>query len=434
MRKTVVIAALSLALLVSMLSSGTSSAAATPVSGVATIGAAPASAGPNLNWKISKGVQFNDPRDHTAWKIIDKIKRTIKNTPGGEKIWVMTWNLQSKGIVKQLIRAHERGVRVRLIMARELANAQGYHGSFRTLKRGLRKGNADRPWRRRSWARTCDHSCRGWGGSMHSKFMMVSKSGARSKIVSQGSANFTTAAATRQWNDWYTVFGQMKIWKTYKKVFKEAKKDKRFPTVQTWQGSDKTTAWFAPWYNGNDKVMKILKKVKCWGARGAGVNGKTAIRVASSVFQNKRGQRIASKLKELHNKGCNIRVVFTMMPNKIRDILAGVPTQHLAYDWDGDGGFDRYLHMKVMTVSGHWAGDRGHRLVFNGSANWSRIGAISDEQGMVVHKYWQEKFYARQINELFNVARNTVTASRAGYQGHNWSDYEDLELELAHQG
>ncbi|QYJ02486.1 hypothetical protein KUV85_09045 [Nocardioides panacisoli] len=433
MKKIVVATLLTVGLVVSTLGvSGTSAASPAPVSGVTSVGASNAASAGWANWGIGKGQTFNDPRNSKKWKIIDKIKRTIKHTPGGQKIWVMTWNLQSKGIVKQLIRAHNRGVSVRLIMSRQLAKEQNGNGSFWTLTRGLKKGNAKRGWARKSFTRTCSNSCRGWGGSMHSKFMMVSKAGKRSKIVSQGSANFTHAAATRQWNDWYTVYEKGRVWRAYKQVFKQSLKDKRFGAVQAWQ--DQHNAWFAPFGNQGDKVMQLLNKVQCGGAVRSGVDGRTALRIASSVFQNKRGLRIARKIKQLHNQGCNIRVVFTMMTNKIRNALSGVPTRHLVYDWDSDGSFDRYLHMKVMTISGNWNGDRDHRLVFNGSANWSKIGAISDEQGMVVHLKWPEKQYAKHINYLFNTAPLIARGTPDDYKSRGTNPYAGLELELAGQG
>lgn len=435
LRKVAALTAASVLVIGTGLTSAGSSSAAAPGADVAPNSAAVA-AGPDLTWDIRKGAVFNDPRDGRAWRINNKIRRTIQNTPGGEKIRIMTWNLAWDGVVKDLIKAHKRGVSVRLIMSRGMAKEQGYHGSYRTLRRGLNDGaNKDRPWWKRSWARTCKGSCRGRGGAMHSKFIAVTKSGVREKVVSQGSANFTVSAATVQWNDWYTVYENDRIWRAYKKVFKQAKKDKPQRGIQRSDGT--TTAFFDPHLN-QDKVLKVLNKVKCRGARGAGINGKTSIRIAAAVFENERGMQIAKKLRALHRDRCNIRIVYTMMPYRIREVLSSLPVRHLAYDWDGDGSYDRYLHMKAMAISGHWNGDRGHRLVLNGSGNWDALSLRSDEQGMVIHKPWQEKKYGERINELFDAALEGGTMRMRQQGGDVYEDnpeaYQELELELAGQG
>lgn len=426
-----------LALVVPLLAAaGSPVRAAGPVSGTTTVGAVSAAAGPDPTWKIRPGVKFNDPRDKTAWRINRTIRRTIRNTPGGEKIWIMSWNLSWKGVVDELTAAHKRGVSVRFIMSRGLAREQGYHGSFRTLKRALKKGNKKRPRRMRSWIRTCEASCRGKGGAMHSKFMMVTQSGARQRIVSQGSANFTSSAANLQWNDWYTTFENVKIWRAYRKVFRQARKDRPASGHQVYASG--TNAFFDPRLKP-DKVLQVLNKVRCRGARDAGINGKTAIRIAAAVIRNNRGLRIAQKLNELHNRGCNIKVVYTMMDGRILDALGDVPVRHLAYDWDGDGSYDRYLHMKAMTVSGRWKRDRSHRLVLNGSGNWDWLSRVSDEQGMVIHDDRLERKYGRHINNLFAIAPyegglRTRTRQDAGAYEDNPEAYQELELELAGQG
>jgi phosphatidylserine/phosphatidylglycerophosphate/cardiolipin synthase-like enzyme len=383
-------------------------------------------------YRVGAGSTFNNPRrKDQSGRIINKIKRSINHTPRGQKIWVMTWNFQAPGITRDLVRAHRRGVGVRLIMARSLAQKQGYNGSFKRLTRALKKGNGGRPGHLKSFTRTCSNSCRGRGGSMHSKFMLISRSGQSHHVVQQGSANFTTTAGGNQWNDWYALPNNKPVYETYQKVFLQALKDRPAGSVsRMWRN---VNSWFAP--RSGDMVMSLLKGVRCKGARGAGINGKTAIRVASSVFQNERGLRIARKLKSLQRGGCNIRVVFTMMTNKIRGAIRGVPTRQLVYDWNGDGAFDRYLHMKAMTISGNFRGDRNHRLVFNGSANWSTMGQVSDEQGMVIHSRGQEKRYGRWINGLYNSAPRGLRPTPEQYVARGLKNpYADLELELAHQG
>ncbi|MEQ6903556.1 phospholipase D-like domain-containing protein [Nocardioides sp. YIM 152588] len=389
-------------------------------------------------FRVKEGVLFNHPFNDQR-VIHAKMIRVINHAQKGAVIRSMSWNFQDTSIRNALIRAHKRGVAVRFIMARSLRNA-----GFNQLTNALKKGNKKRPQARRSWTGTCSHSCRGKGGSMHSKWITVSQSGRSHNIVMQGSANLTSSAAVNQWNDWYTVKDK-KIFDAYAKVFEQSRKDRKVKPFQVRSGN--TLAWFAPTGKKPDLVLKLLNQVKCKGARGAGINGRTSIRVASAVIQEERGQRIASKLNELHNKGCNIRMVYTLSSLNVLKALGNVPVRHLAYDTKpagGDGSYDDYLHMKAMAISGHMGSNRGARVVFNGSANWSTMGKVSDEQGMVIRSQPLEKQYGKWITKLYQNAPKAAsttdeggtdtgleTTTRSYFRSQGLKDpYAGLELEL----
>lgn len=372
---------------------------------------------------VADGVLFNTPFSN-QYRIMSKQLREIRHTFKGAKIRIMSWNFQSNAITDALIAAHKRGVSVRIFMARTLVNP-----NFRRLGNALKQGNRHRPPDMRSWARTCNHSCRGKGGAMHAKWMTISKSGATQWVVGEGSANLTTAAAVNQWNDWLTTTGNRTIYRGFQKVFRQATHDRKYPAVQFRTGNILT--WFAPRPGRADLVMKMLDNVRCSGARGAGINGHTAIRIASAVIQGSRGQRIAHKIKDLQNAGCNIRMVYTLSTNEVLNILRGVPLRHLAYDNDGDGSYDNYLHMKAMSISGNYGGDPGTHIVFNGSANWSPIGTISDEQGMIVRDEGLEKEYGKWITGLYNHAPAGRLTTPQYFRSRGLPNpYRGLELEL----
>lgn len=56
---------------------------------------------------------------------------------------------------------------------------------FRRLRAGLHKRNLERPHRPKSWAKTCQNSCRGSGGAAHAKFFMFSQVGKVPRVVFQ---------------------------------------------------------------------------------------------------------------------------------------------------------------------------------------------------------------------------------------------------------
>ena len=357
-----------------------------------------------VRFRPRKGVSFNVPGSQA---INSKVLRAIRYTPKGSKIRAMTWNFNSWVFVNALRAAHNRGVSVRIIMARTLANEQGPNGPFNVMRRALAGGNNNsRRQEMKSWFRTCSHSCRGTAGAMHSKLYLFSKVGRAKRVVMSSSANLTGSAASNQYNDMYTITERKKPYNVSIKVFNEAAQDRPAP----WRGYKDGTimGWFTPNKGRPDLPYQMLNAVKCHGARGAGIRGRTAIRIAQDVFNGNRGAKIARRIKALHRNGCNVRIVYSQMAGQSRAILAGVPKNHLVSDRDGDGAFDIYLHMKAMSISGYFGKDRGTRIVFNGTANFSGIGLIADENGLVIRRDGVERQYGRQINRLFNIHLRSV--------------------------
>lgn len=357
-------------------------------------------------YKVTGGTVFNQPSAHPML-IQSKMVGAIDHAGKHSIINVMTWNYKSAYLTNALVRAHHRGATVRVIMARTLVNP-----NFRELTNKLKWHNAGRQGRFRSFTRTCNHSCRGTKGSMHSKWMTISQSGATKDIIMEGSANFTSSAATVQYNDWYTVVGNDVLYNDYRKVFDQALKDKPASVPDLTDGFRK--AWFSPRSSKSDVVMDLLNKVVCTGATGGtGANGKTVVRIASAVIQGSRGERIARRIKQLVKAHCNVRVLYTLSTHTVLDILKGVPVRHMAWDTDGDGLFDKYMHIKAMSISGHVGSNTAAHVMFNGSANWSGMGAISDEQGFIVTNASMERRYTKYINWMWpQAARLTRVGAR----------------------
>lgn len=398
---------------------GAASPAATPAAAEAPATAASAATGANAvataekstgttagkkkrgKWVVRPGVTLANPLNDTRRAINRKIFNTINHTQRGATIRLASWNFDSFAYVDALTAAHRRGVSVQLLMARTMAAAQGGRGPFATLRRNLQgSGNTDRPLGMRSWARTCDHSCRGKGGAMHAKYYIFSKSGRSKKIVMNTSANLTAAAGRGvQWNDMFTAVGRDKTYNQYMKVFREAVRDQPAPFRDYQDG--RIYGFWAPLYRHQHPALTMLNQVRCKGAKGAGIKGRTAIRVAQDVFNNKVGLEIALKLRQLHRAGCNVRVVYSQLVGASKSIIKQLPNNHLVQDTDGDGAYDRYLHAKVLSISGVYGKDRGKRIVLNGSANWSGTAVQSDEQGMIIEGEVVERAYGAWINQMF---------------------------------
>lgn len=362
-----------------------------------------------------RGVKFNNPRSNEKRRVILRhILRTIRSTPRHEAIRIMSWNVASRAFVDALMKAHNRGVSVRLLMSKGKADDQPRStGDFWRLKRHLSKPSERFPEPRmgKSWARTCAGSCRGSRGTAHIKSYVFSRAGDANKVVMLSSANATEVSANYQWNDIYTLVGNTKIYEKYLDIFRESQRDERArPPYQTVNAGSVHGYWF-PWAGGaakGDRVLNELNKIKCRGAKGGtGINGRTKIRIGMDAWIDKRGVEIAKKMRRLYDQGCNIKVVDALLGSHALKILrrgsrpGSVPVQQIVQDFDNDGIYDRYLHAKVMTVSGVYDGDPSARVVWNGTENWSGLAKLSDEAGFRLMRGSAERKYSRWIDNLF---------------------------------
>ncbi len=356
--------------------------------------ASPAAAAPD-NYNPGPGPTFNSPLGGTDQrrKIFRKIIRSINSSARGSEIQILTWNFLTADGTDALLNAQRRGVRVRMLMDAS-NNSEIPNGPFRRLRFELREGNERAAKGRKSWARMCEGSCRGTVGAAHAKFFMFSKVGKTKRVVMQGSANLTLASTNNQWNDIYTHTRTRGVWRFYNKVFHEAAKDKKakHPFVsRNFHGF--RLMMFPLAAKKRDPVMSLLNKIKCWDATNT-ASHRTRIRIAPDVIRQERGMRLARKIRQLWDRGCDIKIGYTVVGLDVGRLLrshAGrgpVPMKHLVQDFDGDGEFDNYFHLKAMSVVGHVGRDRSNYVVLNGSANWSGLARVSDENLGI---YWDKQ-------------------------------------------
>ena len=333
------------------------------------------------------GPTFNNPYggSDSAHKIVHKLVRTINSVRTGHRIRIASWNFRSNALANALIAAHRRGVSVRVIMDYSNWNPDVPNNYAHRLHAALKKGDKHRKSGMTSWLRRCHGSCRGPHGIAHTKFYMFDKVQKTHNIVMYGSVNATELAATIQWNDLYTIKGSQDRWDEFSKVFNEMKNDKKVKQGYLNYPNKSTTISFYP-YRGDgtstDPVLKVLNAIRCSGAtKGSGVNGHTKIRIAQTATYGDRGLTLAKRLATMRKRGCNIHLVYAMFGGNVLKILraAKVPMTHLAYDSDCNGIYDRYVHMKSMTVSGVYGDNHHAHITWNGSANWTGVSLQSDE-------------------------------------------------------
>jgi len=358
------------------------------------------------------GVKTNNPLgDRTERRVIIRhVIRAIDSTPRMSHIRIASWNIRSDAIVNALIAAHKRHVSVRVIMDRGNANPDNPNDGVNRLQRALRNnGNRTRRPAMRSHLEKCRSSCRGTRGIAHSKFFLFDHVGRAHDVVMNGSFNATDLAVSGQWNDIYTVVGRPKVFKEFRKVFSQMFKDQ--PVAQGYRvHSYRSLTTMAFPYTGahttKDPVMRELDRVTCSGARNTG-DGHTSLRIAQTSWYGERGKQIAQRIRQMQNNGCRIRIVYAVMGNEVLRILRHggdhpVPMRQIIQDFNADGVYDKYLHMKVMTIQGHYRKDHAATITLNGSANWSPAVLASDEAVLRLSRPVTLNRYNGWINYLFH--------------------------------
>ncbi len=232
-----------------------SSALATLLSAllVATLHAPPAAA-----YTPGSGAIFNNARGNLAAKdrILSHIVRTIECTPRNSEIRIAAYSNDRPDVVEALIRAHQRGVDVQIVL-----NDNWTSRATRRLVKVL-----GRDTNRRSFVAICAGSCRGGFGNQHMKFYLFSKAGRVKDVVMVGSANLTGYGARVQWNDLYTTSDAPELRDLYTKVFEQLVRDRRVasPYIHRVVGDYENHFFPMPSLTPDeDPVLRRLGEVSC---------------------------------------------------------------------------------------------------------------------------------------------------------------------------
>ena len=258
----------------------------------------------------------------------------------------------------------------------------------------------------KSWFRTCSNSCRGTGGAMHSKLYLFSKVGpaeaGRDVVVGQPDRLGGQRAVQRHVHD----HRAQEAVPVSIKVFNEASKDRPAP----WHGYKDGTirGWFTPNKGRPDLPYQDAQRGQVQGRQGCRHPRPHLDPDRPGRLQRRSRREDRPQDQGAPPPGCNIRWSTARWPAVVARSWPASRKNHLVSDRDGDGAYDIYLHMKAMSISGFYGTNRGARIVFNGTANFSGIGLIADENGLVIERDGVERQYGRQINKLFNIHLHSV--------------------------
>ena len=330
------------------------------------------------------GMIFSHPyRKGYRFKIRDHVLRTINSTPWGQTIQAASWSFSSKAYRTALQAARARGVKVQLVLAwRNKPKNSDYRQLTRTF------GTHVAP--ETSWVKKCFRSCRGVGGTMHSKMFMFSQVYRTPYVLISGSANLTDFAVTNQWNQMNTVTGDKGVYDEAVNVFTQMYHDAPAPYIETHFPA--LTSYYYPRGRvspAHDFMLQALAPVRCKGAVNAGKRGRTIVKIAMYAWYQNRGKWLAKRVRQLWQQGCQVQIVYAISSNPVKSILyspAGrgrIPMRQILLT-NTKGTPIYYLHDKWVSITGNYAGVPNNSVSFQGSFNFSDLGFSSDEQFQMI--------------------------------------------------
>jgi phosphatidylserine/phosphatidylglycerophosphate/cardiolipin synthase-like enzyme len=416
--------------------------------------AAPAHTHSAHRWKAYKGPYFNDPHvkaDH--FKIEGKIIDTIRHARKGSFIRIAVYSFDRLPVAQAIVAAYHRGVHVQML----LNDHQDTH-AMKVVRAAIGTNRFAK-----SFIYKCKESCRGKANqynNLHSKFYTFTQAGRSKDVLAVGSDNLTMNADLHQWNDLYFLSGNDILFKQFVNLFKDMKHDysKRQPAkffcgqppgVGCDDSVDKYTTWAFPKLSGpsNDLVLDTLNKIQCLTPDGSGGFTRTHLALAMHTMRGKRGDYIASAIRQKYAEGCDFRVDYGLIGFHTKQILGAstargrIPLRSTGLDYHPDDNFDLnhdgeddlildfYSHQKYFVVQGTYNGVRNTNMVLTGSSNWASLSTANDEIWFTIHGRTVVQKYLKNFDFEWNSTRNSRNAYTTTY-----TDFRVPRMERAADG
>ena len=335
------------------------------------------------------GALFNKPTGtrRQQYRLFTHINRTINSSPRGSIIRIAVFSFADMRTADNLIRAHHRGVDVKLVF-----DDHAVYDAERKLQRVLGKNP-----RHRSFAILCDKSCRSTAGEMHAKVYLFGRAGGATRITMVGSNNMTSHNAERQWSDLTTMTNNRPMFGTFRRWFGELKWDRPVDQPRIARLAGRYLALITPqdWEKDGDPALKALAPIACPAAPG-----RTRVLISAHAWYGPRGMKIADRVAALAEKGCVVKVFYgeafgTEIHKKLK--AAGVrlaTSRHRGIK----------THQKLLIVRGAYGGNPRGAFVWTGSHNWSPWALKLDDVILRTSKTSVVDAYTRHFSYMFDHA------------------------------
>ncbi|MFI9344840.1 phosphatidylserine/phosphatidylglycerophosphate/cardiolipin synthase family protein [Streptomyces sp. NPDC052773] len=402
------------------------------LAGVLVLGGAPQAAA--LTKPVVNGPVFNDPfgTEDQREAVFTQLVRLIDATPSGQQIRGSMFEFGDQEVADALLRAHQRGVDVKLIVDDSTyvngdTGAEFQNPAYQSLRSGL--GTNDTA---RSWIVVCDdrfespdgrddvkRGCLGVAppgpAYNHNKFFLFSRIGpfadgtSYSKVVFQTSSNLTDWYKKESFNDAVT-FSDGPVYDGYASYHEKQRHGRTLqagnnnvyfstPTGSTYRGyffPRGDTSYDNP---ASDTVVNVLDEVACSYTGTDGKRHQTDVRIVTTFFNDSRIQ-VADKLAALRAQGCWIDIVYASAQSKVIAKLDAAGIQHRACTIPNGTGIDVRPHNKQMLIDGDYNGDITPR-VYTGSANLTGSSLRSADEAMV--RITSADYHAKYLSTFYKI-------------------------------
>ncbi|PRX47162.1 phosphatidylserine/phosphatidylglycerophosphate/cardiolipin synthase-like enzyme [Prauserella shujinwangii] len=326
---------------------------------------------------VATGAVFNNPAAGDATGVVRRICALVHQAEAGSRIRIAHFVISGDAgtdFATELIDAHRRGVDVQLV----LDGWQVDNPAVDALRAELGTDAS-----RDSWLHVCSNTspegntaaCIGTKGQ-HNKFYLFSRTGGRSNVVVQSSANFTDLNSSTYWNNATTLVGNTRLYEAYDSYFEDLAAEQRGAdfddTVTTGMRGGTVTSYFFPRATG-DPIVEFLAKVGC--------STGTTLRIGMSEWDTYR-IAIAERVVELADRGCRVRIVRGLMDDEVAELLEGHPNIAIR-TLDTSRELPGRIHSKYLLAEGAVDGDTDARWVLTGSPNFNHTSLRRNDEAMI---------------------------------------------------
>jgi phosphatidylserine/phosphatidylglycerophosphate/cardiolipin synthase-like enzyme len=313
----------------------------------------------------------------------------VDQTPGGQTVTLSAFNMTYPTAADTLIRAHQRGVAVHVLL--NSGNADSRQAT--KLQRALGSDTSAR-----SWVVVRTRAVR-----MHSKFLLSSASGGQADVVWVSSGNLTSADGDRQINEALITTGDRELYDFLAQQFTLMRKGVTDPgkLARTLTTPTATVQTYPLPTGGpnNDPVQALLDDVTCRHGKE-----RTVIRMAHLDLHASR-LHLAKRLRQLKADGCVVRLVGNQhgWSARVRALLTA----------RGRGQIDlRSLHgitthTKLSIIEGWDASGQPLEVAMVGTHNLTRRSltvtshGVNDEVSLFIHNPELVARYGAWVDDLF---------------------------------
>jgi hypothetical protein len=229
----------------------------------------------------------------------------------------------------------------------------------------------------------CTNSCfrSGAGGVHHSKLHLFSQVGSARNVVSTSSGNLDDYMAKNRYNDEYTVIDDPQGYQSGVAYFDSMMGDAYGNATSPVTTAANATYYFFPRLDAN-LFGGIFKFVTCTGATGGtGVNGRTAIRMTTSLWDRSRLD-VAQQIVALRKKGCDIQIT-AQSYNIDAGIVKMFRDAKVPLRYSNSAKMASGSHSKYVAISGNFHGKTNATSVYAGSLNLTAADNSACDNNMI---------------------------------------------------